>query len=621
MLNTPMPHVSLYRKYRSQRFADVVGQNHVTKTLENAAAEDRIAHAYLFSGPRGTGKTSTARILAKALNCEKGGREPCNECPSCLAITEGNSLDVVEIDAASHGSVEDARDIKQRVTTAPVAAKWKVFIIDECHMLSPAANNALLKVLEEPPAHVVFVFATTESHKVLQTLLDRCQRYEFRAIAVADVAERLAYVCEAEGFAIDEDALNLIAARAGGSLRDALSLLDQLTAYAGSKVTVEDVSHLMGSLPDEIFFEVIDIIAGRDIGQTFLFADRLVRSGADLREFVRALVDHLRSIFLVLNATAPHEVLDVTDEFLERIRAEANRFDSAEVLRLIDLANEVQLQLRQASEGRLALEVGLAKMTRPDLHATPANLLARLERLERVAGLDPVDAEEVAVSRSKPAAAMRASVSATSAQRPVDRQATEAQSSAKSESPPSAQPAKPEPKIQAATQQSSPLANAEAADVVIVDVEEALPHVAGEVTIDHIKRAWPLVLEKVKRRKISFGAMLLPAEPVAYKGNELVLAFGPKSNFHKDNVSKPEQQVFLVEALDEAFGIKPKIRCVTGADTSAPPPKSQIPASTQLREEIKGSTDADPSVAEPAAKGSEAVDLIIEAFGAEVVDE
>jgi DNA polymerase-3 subunit gamma/tau len=384
-----MGHLSLYRKHRPQTFADVVGQEHVTRTLGRAVAEGRLAHAYLFSGPRGTGKTSTARILAKCLNCEAGPTaEPCNVCASCVEITAGRSLDVVEIDAASHGSVDDARDIREKVAYSPAAGRSRVYIVDECHMLSPAANNALLKVLEEPPAHVVFVFATTEPHKVLQTLLDRCQRYEMRAIGPEDVATRVNQVAELEGISIEPEAVEMLAHRSGGSMRDALSLLDQLWSYAESRITGEDLGRLLGSVPEDTVTEAIDIVSDRDAGSAFLFVDRLTREGRDVREFVRALTQHLRSLFLVLHAPAAQEILDLTDLALERLRTQANRFDANELLRLIDLANETNLALRQAVEGRLVLEVMLVRMARPDLHPSASAMLSRIERLERLAGIE-----------------------------------------------------------------------------------------------------------------------------------------------------------------------------------------------------------------------------------------
>src|SRR5256714_1661975 len=385
-----MGQFSLYRRYRPQTFGDVVGQGHVTTTLQNALTEDRVAHACLFSGPRGTAKTSTARILAKALNCERAPtRDPCNECASCRDITEGSSLDVIEIDAATHGSVDDARDLRDKVAYASAGGRWKVYILDECHMLTAAANNALLKVLEEPPSHVIFVFATTEPSKVLQTVQDRCQRYEFRALEPDAVAQRILHVCAAEGVTIEEAAVSLLAARASGSMRDVLGLLEQAIMYSGSTVEAENIARLFGSVSDEVLFEAIDLISERDVGACFAFTDRLIRSGQEPREFLRALVDQLRSLFLIQHTAAPQEILDVADDRLNRLRGQANRFGPGELLRILDLAGEAHIQLRQAVDNRLALEIAFARMARPDLHASPASLLARIERLERMAGVEP----------------------------------------------------------------------------------------------------------------------------------------------------------------------------------------------------------------------------------------
>ncbi|MBW3590556.1 MAG: DNA polymerase III subunit gamma/tau [Actinobacteria bacterium] len=580
-----MAHLSLYRKYRPQSFSEVVGQEHVTRTLQRAVTQKRLAHALLFSGPRGTGKTSTARILAKALNCERAEGEPCGDCSSCEQIRSGVSLDVVEIDAASHGSVDDARDLREKVAYSTVGGRWKVYIIDECHMLSPAANNALLKVLEEPPDHVVFVFATTEPYKVLQTVQDRCQRYEFRAVSAIDAARRLAQVCEMEGIRADEQTQELIASRAGGSVRDALSMLDQLRSFAGDDMEVGDLTQLLGRMPDDLLFEAVDIVSERDVGAVFVFAERLVRSGVDLREFARGLTDHLRSLFLVLNVKAAREILEVTDNQLTRLQEQANRFQAAELLRLLDLTNEIQLQLRQAVPGRLVLEIALARMARPELHATPASLLARLERLEAHSG--PQERAAAPVEPAKPKAA------------PVE-------------------PAKPKAApVEDPTVDPVAKAPQEAQSAETPEQEGAMRvSDASELDIAQIERAWPVILEKVKRRKISLHAMLHPAHPAAWQGHELILEFGPRSRFHRDKVSEEAQNAPLAEAFEQVLGVKPKIKCVMGTEASSARPAKRASY------ESEGPEEDEPSDSDSSEPAEDAVELIHRAFkGTVVVDD
>lgn len=585
-----MGHLSLYRKYRPQTFAEVVGQEHVTATLSKAVVEDRVAHAYLFSGPRGTGKTSTARILAKAINCENPpAAEPCNQCRSCLEITEGISLDVMEIDAASHGSVDDARELREKIAYAPAGGKAKVYIYDECHMLTAAANNALLKVLEEPPSHVVFVFATTEPHKVLPTLVDRCQRYEFRSIETQAAADLIAEVCEKEGVAIEDEALATIASRGAGSMRDPLTMLEQLLSFAGEKITAGDIDNLLGSVPTDVLFESVDIISERDVAAALSFSDRLIRSGQDIREFMRALVDHLRSLFLIVHATSAREILEVPDEHLERLRAQANRFDSAELLRLLDHANEIQLSLRQAIDSRLALEVGFARMTRPDLHATPASLLARIERLERLAGIEG-DPAPPATSESFPSPRLATPVAP--------------------DVPPATQTAPARSSSPSKRRKASPDADESRA----VDNAPAKPgeHPApGEsIDIDKIKRAWEVVLQKVKSRKVSFGAVLLAAIPAAFDGGELVLEFGPRSGWHRDQASDPVKQTPLIEAFHDTFGIRPRIRCVLGTSDAL-----------TAKAETAGGGGATMDSADPAEQDKDPVEMVRERFSAEIVED
>ena len=331
-----------YRKWRPQTLAEVVGQEPVTQTLLNALSSGRVSHAYLFCGPRGTGKTSTGRILAKAINCLTNGKgEPCNTCSICQATTEGRALDVVEIDAASNRGIDDIRDLREKVNYAPNQARYKVYIIDEVHMLTKEASNALLKTLEEPPPHVIFVLATTEAHKVLPTILSRCQRFDFRRISQADVAAKLARICGAEGIHIELKALQLIAKAATGSLRDAENLLEQLTAYYGSEIELGQVQAMLGITGDWRTRELVKHIVNNDVSAGMATINSISRDGLDLRQLNRELVEYLRGLLLV--KTGSEDAVDLTTEDLAELKDLATRASLPQILKAVKLFGQLEL--------------------------------------------------------------------------------------------------------------------------------------------------------------------------------------------------------------------------------------------------------------------------------------
>ncbi|HLF42276.1 MAG TPA: DNA polymerase III subunit gamma/tau [Acidimicrobiia bacterium] len=381
-----MEYQALYRKYRPQSFDDVIGQSHVTTTLAREIADGRVAHAYLFTGPRGTGKTSTARILAKALNCTNRGPHgvPCNECLSCVSITDGTSLDVLELDAASHNSIDDIRDIRVSVTTvASTATSKRVFVLDEAHMLSKAAGNALLKTLEEPPEHVHFVLATTEPYKLLDTIRSRSQRFDFHPVPVEDLAGHLSLIAEREGYQFDAAALLAIARHAGGSVRDSLSLLEQVAALGAGTVEVAGVRRALGLADSEAFMRLVEAIAAQDAKSALELVAELSADGVDLRRFVAEAVAFFRGAFLAHYAPNLAEIADEPPEVYGAWRRAAELVPSGDVLRAVDLLGEALVRLREGREERLMTELALIKLTRPETASDSAALLSRIERLER----------------------------------------------------------------------------------------------------------------------------------------------------------------------------------------------------------------------------------------------
>jgi DNA polymerase-3 subunit gamma/tau len=375
---------ALYRKYRPQDFDEVVGQDAVVRTLKNAISSGQVRQAYLFAGPRGTGKTSLARILAKALNCAQGPTPtPDKTCNACVTIAAGTSLDVVEMDAASQRGIDDIREIRERVVLQPVEGRYKVYILDEAHQLTDAAFNALLKLIEEPPPHLVFVFCTTDLAKMLPTVRSRCQTFVFSRPRLPDLVRLLRTVADGEGFEAPDAALSLIARSARGSFRDAVSTLDQLAAATEGKITVQAVLQLLGAVEEEALFRLCDLIVDRDTAGALVFIEELSEQGQDLGRLVTDLLEHLRHLMLVQHMGEVPETLPVTEETRERLRAQANQLGEAIVLRLCDLLAVAVEDMRQGGDPRLPLELALVKVTRPGADLSAESISFRLEQLEQ----------------------------------------------------------------------------------------------------------------------------------------------------------------------------------------------------------------------------------------------
>lgn len=379
-----MAYTALYRKFRPDTYEDVKGQEHITTTLSNQIVSDRVGHAYLFCGTRGTGKTTIAKIFAKAVNCERSTNgNPCNECDSCRRIKSGNSLNVIEMDAATNNSVDDVRQIVEEVQYRPTQGRYKVYIIDEVHMLSPGAFNALLKTLEEPPEYVIFVLATTEAHKIPITILSRCQRYDFKHIMVDTIQARLQELAEIEGLKAEEKALRFIARSADGSMRDALSLLDRCQAFCmNQELTYERALNILGAVDTEVFSEMLRAIINKDTVSCIRQVEEIVNFGRDLSQFIVDFTWYLRNLLLVKTSDGAEEIIDMSAEKMNRLKEEAQMVESGIIVRFIRILSELTNQLRRASQQRVLVEIALIKLTQPSMGTQYEDLVQRIRDLE-----------------------------------------------------------------------------------------------------------------------------------------------------------------------------------------------------------------------------------------------
>ena len=536
---------ALYRKYRPQIFEDVVGQEQIERTIKNAIEQDKVSHAYLFCGPRGTGKTTTARLLAKALLCEKGPTpDPDGTCEDCRMIAEGVHPDVYELDAASRTGVENVREeIINRVQFAPTRGRYKVYIIDEVHMLSIAAFNALLKTLEEPPDHVVFILATTDPQKVPETIHSRCQRFDFRRISNESIVSRLGAVCVAEGVEFEGDALDLIAHHAGGGMRNALTSLEQTIAFGEGKVTLAVAERMLGGVDSGDLANIVQALGKRDAAACFNWVAEFVESGSDLAQFVRELAQHVRNLY-VMSLAGTDVALDVSASERRQLADELPLFGADRLARMLQVLGDVMAELKTSTNPRLSFEIGCTRMVRPEGDLTLAALAERIEALERsgVAAAAP-SAAAAPVSAPHPAAAAPAAARPAAAERP-------APASAPASAP--ATPAAPAASASAApasapSAQAVPAAAAPAAGGASPQLAATMENPAA------LQRMWQGALAELKRKKAAYGVLFLGTKAVWNAQTGMLAIEFPKENaFAFKAVQKPDVQAAVADALAQS---------------------------------------------------------------------
>ncbi len=572
----------LYRKWRSQTFHELVGQEAITRTLQNAIAAGRVGHAYLFCGPRGTGKTSTGRLLAKAINCLEPDphSRPCDRCEACRSISEARALDLIEIDAASNRGIDEVRELRDKINFQPSFLRKKVYIIDEAHMMTEAAFNALLKTLEEPPPHAVFVLATTDPQDIPATVVSRCQRFDFQRIGLEQIVARLAFICGEEGIPVETAALEMVARQSTGSLRDALSLLDQLIVYSAGNVTLHDVQQMLGVMNIEAVADFVDSLSAGDMAGGLEQINRLVQSGTDLKRFNRELVEHLRSLMLLKVNPASRELEDITSEALARLQEQSRDLELTSIIAFLKVFSGVDYNLKVSPYGQLPLELALMEclINREQVSVAPKAVPQNITRPTAIA--TPARPQPQAVVAPRPAEPIAPPKVAAPVAKPVA-------------------PAVPALEMAEALEEYSAKS----------DPKEAISPAPAKtenhgLELEAVSQAWMRVLKSLDSHSKMTAAVLKEAKPIAVEGNRVSLAFN--YTFHYKRISQDAASITMIEDyFSKEVGQTVIVKCLDNSESNPNAPKAATPIGNK---------------AAPAPKNDELTRKAAQLFNARIVD-